>query len=144
MPFFSLKVTVPLLRARDLVPMRSVGGGKKGVGLMEGVSAVEISVVGDLPYDFNRGSFKGGGGAAKTGLGIVPVLGVRALDRVGPVGTMVWGERGVGGKYISASSSRVGRLEKPGSCFGVEGEVGPESYSQSELGSPAVHIVDRD
>ena len=45
MPFFSLKVTVLLLRARDLVPMRSVGAGKKEVGPMAGVSAVEISVV---------------------------------------------------------------------------------------------------
>jgi hypothetical protein len=97
-----------------------------------------------LPYDFNRGSFKGGGGVAKTVLGLVPVLGLRALARVGSVGTMAWGERGVGGKDISASSSRVGRLEEPGSCFGVEGEVEPESDSQSELGSRVVNIVDRD
>jgi hypothetical protein len=111
---------------------------------MEGVSAVEISVIGDLPYDFIRGSFKGGGGAAKTVLGLVPVLGVRALARVGPVGIMAWGERGVRGKDISASSSRAGRLKKPGSCFGVEGEVEPETDSQSELGSRVVNIVDRD
>jgi hypothetical protein len=111
---------------------------------MEGVSAVEISVIGDLPYDFIRGSFKGGGGAAKTVLGLVPVLGVRALARVGPVGIMAWGERGVRGKDISASSSRAGRLKEPGSCFGVEGEVEPETDSQSELGSRVVNIVDRD
>jgi hypothetical protein len=50
----------------------------------------------------------------------------------------------VGGKEVSASSSKVGRLKELGSCFGVEGEVDPESGSQSEVGSPVVHIVDRD
>ena len=138
MPSFSLKVVVLLVRAGDLVPTRSVGGGKKGVGLMEGVSAVEISVVAnsrESPYDFIRVSFKGGGGAAKTGLGL------GALDRVG---TMAWGERGVGDKEISASSSKVGRLKELGPCFGVEGEVEPELDLQSEVGSPVVHIVDRD
>lgn len=74
MPFFSLKVVVPMLRARDLVPMRSDGGGKRGVGLVEGVSAsaVEITVVkngSESPCDSIRGSFKGVEGAAKTGLG---------------------------------------------------------------------------
>ena len=51
----------------------------------------------------------------------------------------MWGEE------ISASSSRVERLEELDSRFGVEGKVEPpELDSPSESGSGVVRIVDRD
>lgn len=111
---------------------------------MDGVSAEEISVVAnswESPYDFIRGPFKWAGGAAKTGLGLLLVLGLGAIAWVG---TIVWGERELAGKKTSAASSRLERFKGLVSCFGVEGEVEPESDSLSELSSLVVHIVDRD